>query len=437
MPQPHSGWLTILPTGHWYLKPAREARLPGARRKRIVACLGPFAMKKEVYLKTPPLRQGGIRTKIRFGYANNRVVVGPLIGILTVGDGTAFRGNRENFKDIFLCGKRLGALVFVFTPGGIDWERKHVSGFVYDEKQNGWLEMLLPFPNVVYNRVPTRRLEQRHEVRQTLDKIAKLPNVTLFNRRFFNKHVLFQTLKKLPDVSDWLPETGKLDSLARLKAYCAAYPFVYLKPVRGKAGQGIMRLEPTPRRWYLRRVHAQKSITRYFPSLERVWQHLRKRLKNQPYIIQQGIPLARYKGRPFDIRVLVQKNGTGEWGVTGIGIRQAGANSITTHVPRGGTILSPDRVLTQLFGDEAGAITAKIERTALTLARSLNREIADLAEMSMDLGLTREGRLWFFEANAKPEKFDEPAIRRSSLANLIRYAQYVSRLGDNPETAAL
>ena len=61
----------------------------------------------------------------------------------------------------------------------------------------------------------------------------------------------------------------------------------------------------------------------------------------------------------------------------------------------------------------------------------LNDEIEDLAEMSMDLGLTPEGKLYFFEANAKPEKFDEPAIRNSSLANLIHYSQYVSAFANH------
>lgn len=69
-----------------------------------------------------------------------------------------------------------------------------------------------------------------------------------------------------------------------------------------------------------------------------------------------------------------------------------------------------------------------IHHTSLTIAQALNEEIKDLAEMSMDLGLTEDGKLWFFEANAKPEKFDEPTIRRLSLSNLIHYAQYVSRL---------
>ncbi|UUZ93289.1 YheC/YheD family protein [Paenibacillus sp. P25] len=46
--------------------------------------------------------------------------------------------------------------------------------------------------------------------------------------------------------------------------------------------------------------------------------------------------------------------------------------------------------------------------------------------MSMDLGVDTNGDLWFFEANSKPMKFDEPPIRKKSLENLIRYSLYLS-----------
>jgi len=434
MPTQRSGWLTILPSGRWFFHAPRHSVLLRSR-KRLIASLGPFSKKKRLLRGLPPLHPGRIRTKIHWRWSPPYLKIGPLIGILTVGDGSSFAGNKENFKDISLSGKKLGAIVFVFTPAGINWEEKLIRGHLYDDKQNIWVEATMPFPHVVYNRVPTRKAESRSEVERTLNRIAGLQNVTLFNRHFFDKQSLFNMLESRPEVEGFLPETRKLDTLARLKTFCTVYPFVYLKPVLGKAGKGIMRLEQVNGKWHLQRVYEQKVITRHFSSLESVWRYLKKLTNKKKYIIQQGIPLACYRGRPFDVRVLVQKNGKGEWGVTGIGIRRAGAHSITTHVPRGGTIQSLSKVLTALFQEDAPAIEEKITRTALTIARTLNEEIDSLAEMSMDLGLTKEGQLWFFEANAKPEKFDEPDIRRSSLSNLIRYAQYVSRIHDRKETA--
>lgn len=197
-----------------------------------------------------------------------------------------------------------------------------------------------------------------------------------------------------------------------------------------------MRIEYKNNAWRLQRLKEQKAVTRKFSNLEDVWKHVKSHVRQKKYIMQQGIKRARYHGKPFDVRVLVQKNGSGEWDVTGVGIRRSGSQSITTHVPRGGSIHSLSSVLHALFTSDPDKVEATIREAALAIARALNDEIKDLAEMSMDLGLTEEGKLWFFEANAKPEKFDEPSIRRLSLSNLIHYAQYVSRLQNGRGVAA-
>lgn len=434
MPQMHSSWLTVLPSGRWYLQISRQTT-GKRRRKPLTARVGPFSSKKKLYIGLPSQQPGRIRTRVNWKFVNDTLRLGPLIGILTVGEGAAFTGNRENFRDIFLSGKKLGALVYVFTPQGINWEKKKIRGYVYNERENHWQELILPFPHVIYNRIPTRKAEQRPEVKKTLRRIHELPNVTFFNRCFFDKQELFAMLGEHTEVRPYLPDTKKLDTLARFRSFCSEHSYVYLKPVRGKAGEGIMRIDFTNNRWRLQRLKEQKAITNRFSSLEEMWKHVHRLTRKQRYIMQQGIRRARYQGKPFDVRVLVQKNGVGEWGVTGIGIRRAGRQSITTHVPRGGSIHSATSVFSVLFPNNPAQVEAQIRQTALTIARALQENIEDLAEMSMDLGLTATGEIWFFEANAKPEKFDEPGIRSRSLSNLIHYAQYVSHLQKERETA--
>ena len=56
------------------------------------------------------------------------------------------------------------------------------------------------------------------------------------------------------------------------------------------------------------------------------------------YLVQQGIRLIRYKGRPVDFRVHMNKDRNGKWKVVGIGAKAAGSGSITTHVRTGGSL---------------------------------------------------------------------------------------------------
>ncbi|WP_338131316.1 YheC/YheD family protein [Cohnella rhizosphaerae] len=183
---------------------------------------------------------------------------------------------------------------------------------------------------------------------------------------------------------------------------------------------------------YRLQVQDEKGSSTYHCStLSRLWLRVRANAKNQsePYIAQQGISLAKVNGRPFDLRALVQKNADGLWELTGIGARMAGSSSITTHVPRGGSIEDPERLLAAVFGPEkAQQVFSKVRQTVIVLASRIERSARSrLFEMSMDLGIDEEGHMWFFEANSKPMKFDEPHIRKKSLERIFQYGQYIHR----------
>ena len=104
-----------------------------------------------------------------------------------------------------------------------------------------------------------------------------------------------------------------------------------------------------------------------------------------------------------------------------------GVSSITTHVPRGGSIDDPEKLLRTVFGSTAGkSILRDAKTTAILLASQIEKGSGyNLGEMSMDLGVDKTGKLWFFEANSKPMKFDEPHIRQMSLRRLVRYWKYL------------
>src|SRR5690606_13245491 len=148
-------------------------------------------------------------------------------------------------------------------------------------------------------------------------------------------------------------------------------------------------------------------------------------VRGRPYLAQQAIRLAKVNGRPFDLRLLVQKEPSGQWRFTGGAARVAGPGQITTHVPRGGRRMPMDEALVTAFGDGAARIlsaraAALAERAARAMEASLGR---DFMEMSLDLGIDDRQRLWIFELNSKPLRFDERDIQRRWVRNLIYYVR--------------
>lgn len=412
----------------WYLHlPSGHVPHALAANKKLTIRLGSWKKTLTITQKRPDASV--IQSRIRIQQQPDMTPsIGPFVGILTVAGKGLFRGVQSNFIDIIEAGRKFGALIYVIPVENIDWKTLTVRGYLYHKQNNKWVKETLPLPHVIYNRIPNRAYEEKEHVKTALDRLAALPQVTLYNPHFFNKRRLFTILQRDPDVSGYLPQTVPLTSKESLFHMLDLHPFVYVKPVNGMAGKGIYRLQKNTRTSFMLQYQLKKStVKQIFTSRDMLWNFLSLRLDG-PYLIQQGIHLATFHDKLFDMRLLAQKNGHGEWRVTGIGIRLAGSGRITTHVPQGGSIQSPYVILPAAFPRSSPADLLKsIRRVALMIARSLEKEWPTLGEVSMDIGVDKQERIWFIEANSKPGKFDEPHIRKLSLRRTIEYAQYQSR----------
>ncbi|QMV45142.1 YheC/YheD family protein [Cohnella cholangitidis] len=359
----------------------------------------------------------------------------PVVAILTIEDDVQlFRGNRSNFVDLIHTGKQMGILTYVVTVKNLKLHAARVLGYTFRQEDDTWVRNWFPRPSIIYNRIPQREDERMPRVKKKLSAISRNPGVRLFNRRFFNKWSLFQWLNESKSTRAYIPETRKLTASFILADLLKKYPLLYLKPVRGKAGVGIMTVTVQPEKPLPYRLQIQEekgSRTYRSGSMRGLWNRVVKQsaVLGEPYIAQQGITLATVNSRPFDLRALVQKNGAGQWEITGIGARVAGDSSITTHVPRGGYIDDPEKLLNSIFGKERTArVLGKVRNSTITLAKQIERSAhSRLCEMSMDLGVDADGHVWFFEANSKPMKFDEPHIRSKSLERIFQYSVYLHR----------
>lgn len=358
---------------------------------------------------------------------------GPRIAILTAPSmRTGFQGNRANFRDLIVAGRRHGAQVFVVTTQALRQGLRlvAVSGYSYDFKRRRWVHGSFGMPSVIYNRIPTRKAERRPNVTSLIKELQRNSGIPCFNPHFFNKEQLHEWLQADSDLRQHLPHTEPLVHEQSLRKLCNRYGALMLKPVNGKAGAGMMKITRSAGRgWLLERQWNRRLIRRPFTSWRLLWNVIKKHMTGKRYVAQQWIDcLKSAGGSPFDLRLLLQKNERGQWSLTGTGARVAGRGRFTTHVPRGGSIASPLNLVRSAFGERRGRhILTETERLALRIARELEKRSGQtVGEMSMDIGLDQVGKAWFFEANARPMKFDEPLIRRRSLRKWVQYCRYLA-----------
>lgn len=357
----------------------------------------------------------------------------PTVGILTVRENGRILGNLPLFRAIMKVAEEYGGIAVLFTPSDIDWKNEWVNGYIA-QPQTGRKRTerrLFPMFDVVYNRIPNREWEKTSFVQETLTRLRSRYGRRFFNPSFFDKGEIYARINSSP-IRSHLPLTEPLHSKESLSKMLKLSLPLYLKPADGRAGDGIIYLEPVRGEEGEETIRIRSTDTgkERTVSSAMIWEILSPSIHHRSYLIQQAIPRLTFAGRPFDLRVLVQKGGEGRWAVTGVGARLAGPERITTHIPQGGSRLSPEEAFSlTMTREERRRKYREIEEVALGIARVIDAGYdQSLGEMSMDLGLSPEGKLWFFEANAKPMKFDEPSIHRRSLIRRMQYFQYLSNL---------
>ncbi|GGA51305.1 hypothetical protein GCM10007416_25530 [Kroppenstedtia guangzhouensis] len=371
---------------------------------------------------------------IRYDARNGALHFGPFLGILINEDVQGNSKQKFGMMARFLeecaqaCASK-GVALIVFPPEGIHLSKRTVRGWSYQGKK--WELIEAPLPDTVYNRITSRRIERRQALQQKLSILRNIHQIPVFNETFLNKQQVHNLLTKDANMRPLLPETH-LYHPKRLRIMLNRHRIVYLKPTNGSLGQGIIRVTAVDGKWVCQYTEAASAVTRIFPRADEAFRHLRQRVagSRSRYLIQQGLNLVKWDGRPVDFRVLIQKNGKGIWSVTSTVARVANDQNIVSNLARGGTLRKAGEVLAAVQAKNKPTLQ-QIRNKALSIVEAFERlSQGHYAELGVDLVLDQQGQLWLLELNSKPSKTDETVnpstVIRPSVNRLVDYVSYIT-----------
>ncbi|RXZ84671.1 YheC/YheD family protein [Paenibacillaceae bacterium] len=378
----------------------------------------------------------GTPLRLKYRAHEGVLAMGPLIGVLISRDNAG--QSDKPFGAITLFCKELvdacraqGAYVYFFTPDQIGGSTSSVQAWVYS---SGWKRMQMPVADVINNRLTSRKLENKPSVQHFLKEVKSRYRTQVFNEKFLDKSEVFDALKNDSSLLRYLPESYSLQNFKTLKSMCTRHPTIFLKPVRGSLGKGIIRISRLEGGSY-QALYATVggSKRQVFSNLTKLFASLSGKIKTVRYQIQQGLQLIEIQKRPVDFRALVQKNATGAWGLTSNVARIAGSQHFVSNLARGGTLTKVKEAVlkSNLSAAAKGDAAAKLQRAALEIAKGIERYIpAHFGELGIDLALDTSGRVWLLEVNSKPSKNDNTPLNdqkiRPSVKFMIQYARYLS-----------
>lgn len=353
----------------------------------------------------------------------------PVLGILTLylNDAGALE-ERDIYQKMTVEGRKLGLQVFVFTPQDVNERQGKVRALFFNPDSGLWSRRWTRLPSLIFDR---SRIQTSHRYDQLLKFRARHKDGGFLNRPLRNKWAIHTMLAKDARFSSYLPKTLLYNGPGDVREMLKTCGIVYIKPVNGTGGRGILRIQKDRfgRLLLQGRTPARRIVKPQRIPSERLEAFLSGWLQsNTRYIVQQGIQLKLQSGRVHDYRLLVQKNGEGEWKVTGCAGRIGAPGSITANLHGGGRAVKMDVLLKEWVEDSStiDAIKEEVETFGLGVARYLELCYDALCELAIDIAIDRKGRIWMIEVNPKParEVFSRAGENEAYRNAIIRPLEY-------------
>lgn len=237
----------------------------------------------------------------------------------------------------------------------------------------------------------------------------------LFQR---DKWLQYRAFRNVPLLARRLPETQLLEK-ETLDHMLLQHSSVVLKPCDGRYGRDIVFIRRLKTGTYqiqnennIITMQNKSDLQDWFDQID----------KDREYIIQHCLYLARIRQRPFDLRIMVQrqKATSSAWKVTGSYAKIASRGYLVTNVTNRTIPVLKALQLARVGGRK---LLLQVERTALLAAKSLEVHYPDLRQIGFDIGIDKKGGIWIIEGNYRPDLRPFRHLKDSSMYRRILWYQ--------------
>ncbi|MEJ9151643.1 YheC/YheD family protein [Bacillus smithii] len=325
--------------------------------------------------------------------------LGPVIAILTEIKNSKgnirFPSIEEFCKEVDQIFQKKGGFMYVANLN--DFYKK--TGYYREEHE--WKKETLPIPDVIYNRIHSRKKESSRAFRKA-KRVVKKHCICFFNESFLDKWTVFQLLQESDDIRPYLPETKLLTKESLLKMLENSP--VYIKPIAGSQGKDIIYAEQKDGKVFIRStgemldmdetMEIQPFLTKLFHSLD-----------PSSFLIQKKIDLLTPQDCLLDFRLLCHWQGDHGWKVTSIVARTGKNKAIVSNISQGGHLEKPKTILKKFFPTDFFHIYQTMIQLAVKVAQAVHqRSDGNFFELGVDIGIDQKGKIWLIEVNSKPSK---------------------------------
>lgn len=324
------------------------------------------------------------------------------------------RRHPRKVKKAYICAavaKMEGIEFYYFSPHGVSFEEKTIDGYVFEN--GSWHQKKMAFPDVIYNASGMKTLTQK-KIYRSLKEV-----IPFTSHPIGNKMNVYKKIERIPEFAHYLIPSEKI--IAPLTVINALKRFnkVIVKPLSGSQGKGVTYIAQSGNQFEIIQGFKERIVDETI--LESIIEAL---ISKKTFLVQPYISCRTKGGLPFDLRIHVQKNGSGKWGLTLIYPRIGSDDGIISNVSAGGYIGKLESFFEREYGYEGYDMQRVLEKFAIRFSKKFDDLYKGrLDELGIDIGIDEHKKIWIYEVNWRPG-----AIYRGLEAamNTIPYAVYLA-----------
>ncbi len=334
-------------------------------------------------------------TVYEISLTHNEIIIGPYIGLLLSEEDRQLTPSSLNKMLVYVSEyPKLHGVIVVFALDKVNRADRFIEGYCYNPIHNCWQEGRFPYPASIYRMIGLSEEWKNHFLSAIGDKI--------FNNRYFNKWQMYQWFSDDSALNPYIPYTTLYHSPQDVFDMLEKFQKVYIKPVSGLRGRGIVRIGMENQSFIFKYHENQKNCYVTLESLSKAGDYIQKRFAHGRYLIQQAVDLLEHKGGVVDFRCVVQKNQSNAWVCRAIIGRAGGKDSIVSNISSGGSAFPAEELLGEVSAtSEKSILDMKKEIAALAwnVCNTLDEYGINCGTLGLDIGVDNEGHLWLIEIN--------------------------------------
>lgn len=336
-------------------------------------------------------------------------------------------------RRLSLEAQRIGMALVAFAPWTWYARGNSVRGWSWNKRERRWTARICKVPRVVYDRAwPTTDTERRR-FQVALGRLREANALVFLNGKLPDKRKVGELLARDPAFAALMPPTAPYEGTRSLEDWLAAHGgAAFLKPAAGSQGKRAIACRRVAGGGIslAGRTGGNLPFARLARGEGEALRALHRWIGARAYIMQPLLSLHTASGEPYDVRALLQKDDRRRWTITGTAARVGSPGTVTANLHGGGRAVPVREALGPLFGEtKAREIEQDVRDTSLRLASRLEETFGRFAELGLDFGVDRSGKLWFLEANSKPGRAAMRSagddIARTAVARPLSYASTI------------